>query len=238
PPQRRGALRRVSLARAVADRRREPRVVHRRGARVRAGRALHHAAEARRVGAPRRDPRLGRRRRDARAAAVRAARGSRGAMTTFAQFADSARVGALLGQYLPEYAGPVSITRCEALRLRYRTALEEPWRSFLQASYRLHLRDSTTGQEREQIVYLKAYRDGRSASKFRQSLAAPCTHLPALDSIVWEFPNDPRMPHLRHVTDPRQVRDVLPYDALPANVRGPDDLRDVSVTIVRYKPEH
>jgi hypothetical protein len=31
---------------------------------------------------------------------------------------------------------------------------------------------------------------------------------------------------------------VLPYDALPAPVRGPDDLRDVSVSIVRYKPEH
>jgi|SRR5262245_28105 len=158
-------------------------------------------------------------------------------MTTFAQFADSERVGALLGQYLPEYAGPVSIARCEPLRLRYRTVLEEPWRSFLQASYRLHLRDSATGQEREQIVYLKAYRDGRSASKLRHSAATPCTHVPALDSIVWAFPSDPRMPHLPRVTDPRQVRDVLPYDALPAPVRSPDDLRDVSVSIVRYKPE-
>ena len=81
--------------------------------------------------------------------------GASGAMTTFAQFADCDRVRALLGQYLPEYAGPMSIARCEALVLRYRTVLEEPRRSFLKASYLLHLRNSTTGEEREQIVYLK-----------------------------------------------------------------------------------
>src|SRR5262249_54283040 len=67
-------------------------------------------------------------------------------------------------------------------------------------------------------------------------LATPCRHVPALDSIVWAFPNDPRMPHLSRVTDPRQVRELLPYDAWAA--RGPADLRDVRVTVVRYKPEY
>jgi hypothetical protein len=157
-------------------------------------------------------------------------------MTTFATFADTARIGALLGRYLPEYAGSVRIARCEALRLRYRTVPEEPRRSFLQASYRLHLKDSATGEQREQIVYLKAYRDGRSASKVRS--ASPCTHLPALDSIVWTFPNDPRMPHLPRVTDSREVHDVLPYGALPVPARAPGHLEHVRVTIVRYKPEH
>jgi hypothetical protein len=62
-------------------------------------------------------------------------------------------------------------------------------------------------------------------------------HFPDLESIIWSFPNDPKIPHLLHVIDVDKVKYFLPYDTLPAGLNNPNDISDVSVDVVRYHPE-
>src|SRR5262249_33748506 len=91
------------------------------------------------------------------------------------------------------------------------------------------------------LFHVKAYRDGRSREKFAQACAAPTVpppfgaavmHVPELDLVVWAFPNDPKLLHLPQVLVRPRLRRHLPYERLDTTSAA-----DVSIDVVRYKPE-
>jgi hypothetical protein len=58
-------------------------------------------------------------------------------------------------------------------------------------------------------------------------------HLPDPGLVVWRFPDDPRLPALPALVDPRRLARILPPRV--RDVLGPD--QDLRVTVVRYQPE-
>jgi hypothetical protein len=172
------------------------------------------------------------------------------ATKTFQRFVDRQRMKIIFQEQLPEYAQEkLVITCCKILHTHYKIYLEEKTRhrSFFVACYRLEISDSYGQRQGEQLLCAKAYLNGRSALKFSKidrsqlcppRFGAPVVHLPALDMIVWAFPNDPDLLHLPKVVDPQQVRPYLPATAFLLGGAGSqtDVDADINVEIVRYKP--
>lgn len=165
---------------------------------------------------------------------------------SFARFTDTARMRADFQALLPGFRdGTVTIAGCEVLHARYRTyrKLAKRDQEWLSVSYQLDLRDRD-GTPSSQMVLLRARRSGASAAEYQSALNGPLAaprhgaavaHLPDLDATVWSFPNDPDLPHLARMLDPRFAALHLPYDRLP-EVDGPESISSVSVHIVHYYP--
>lgn len=102
----------------------------------------------------------------------------------------------------------------------------------------------TTGETTSTVpilLYVKAFPAGASTAAWQQHCAAvPYTaarHLPTLDLIVWQFPEDPGLPALPALVDPVvAVRHLPPVlgTALAGSGFGPGGL---GVEVVRYQPE-
>jgi len=82
--------------------------------------------------------------------------------------------------------------------------------------------------------YLKAAHSPIEAS----SWCAPIVHIPALDMVVWAFPNERKLASLPHLIDDGWLRAcVLPV--LVAGLHGPDwRLTACAHEVVHYVPEH
>ncbi|TMM01842.1 MAG: aminoglycoside phosphotransferase family protein [Actinobacteria bacterium] len=125
--------------------------------------------------------------------------------------------------------GDLAVEGCEILQTRFRTAPHERRRGapIVGAAYRLTLRDG------EQLVHVRAYTgDGRrhyekarATARARPRFGPPLAYLPALDAVVWGFPNDPKLRHLADVVDPGVLWRHLPC--------GSDR---VGVDVLRWKP--
>jgi hypothetical protein len=162
---------------------------------------------------------------------------------------DGARMKALFQQRLPGFAaGRLVVDGCQIVHARYRTSEDHRrgGKAFLSVCYQLDVRDMTTAGQGKQLLQAKAYPDGRSTRAFAMARTAhratPCfgeavVQLGDLDVVVWAFPNDPKLPHLPEVMDPGRVRRHLPYAALPAGFDSADQITDIDIDIVRYKPE-
>ena len=152
---------------------------------------------------------------------------------------DGEQMKGVLQARVPGYAGGGVIDGCEIVHTRYRTTERDRRhaRPFLSVGYRLEVLDAIGGRA-GQLVHAQAYGVGDSAERFRRATAtgrfAPrfgpaVAHLPELGTLVWAFPNDPRLPHLPEVIDPIAVRRHLPPEL--------GHVADVDVQVVRYKPE-
>ena len=162
---------------------------------------------------------------------------------------DAERMKAVFQENLPGFAaGALIVEDCQILHTRYRTSEEHrrEAKPFLSVCYQLDVRDATTAAHGRQLLQTRAYRDGRSARAYtRAHTTHRCTpsfgdavaQLHDLDAVVFAFPNDPKLPHLPEVMDPVRVRRHLPYAALPAGFDSPEQIRDIEIDIVRYKPE-
>jgi aminoglycoside phosphotransferase len=162
---------------------------------------------------------------------------------------DATRMKAHFQHNLPGFAaGTLRVDDCEILHTRYRTSDEHrrEGKAFLSVCYRLDVRDITTTLRGTQLLQTRAYRDGRSARAFAHARNAhrvtPCfgdavAQLRELDAVVWAFPNDPKLPHLPEVMDPVRLRRHLPYASLPAGFDSAEQIREITIDIVRYKPE-
>jgi hypothetical protein len=170
-------------------------------------------------------------------------------MKEFKKFTDTVHMAWVFQEQLPEFSGGnLAITHCQILHTRYRAYVKEKHRaqSFLTACYRLEVAERSTQRHGEQVLFVKACLDNRSQAEFDKAgalpLAAPrfgrpLVHLPALDAVVWAFPNDPELPHLPEVMDPQRMTHYLPYHRLPAGFNTPQDIAAVEVEVVHYYPE-
>ena len=170
-------------------------------------------------------------------------------MQIFDRLTDADAMRGLFQLRLPEFAaGNLGLTRCDILYARYKTFVRPQSRhkSHLALCYELAVSDGAGCPIGTQLLYAKAFRDGGSAQRFSaataERLAAPrfgraVLHLADLDMVIWAFPNDPELPHLACLVDPKAVLPFLPYDSLPPSVDGPDDVANVSAQVIHYYPE-
>jgi tRNA A-37 threonylcarbamoyl transferase component Bud32 len=110
--------------------------------------------------------------------------------------------------------------------------------------YRLTVADRHT--ETTQMLYGKAYLDGRSAADFaaeqQGTLSEPedgaaVMHLPEFDLILWRFPADPVLRQLPQLCRPAWVKHALPSSVLPDAWGEPERIDDIAIDIVNYRPE-
>lgn len=170
-------------------------------------------------------------------------------MAPFERFTDAGAMGALFQARLPEFAeGKLSVARCDIRFARYKTYVRAASRrkSYLALCYELAVRDQAGTPLGTQLIYAKAFLDGRSLPQFTAAqqvrLAAPrfgpaLTHWGDLDMILWALPNDPALPQLADLMDARGVLPFLPYESLAPRVQGPHDLAQVRVSVIHYYPE-
>jgi aminoglycoside phosphotransferase (APT) family kinase protein len=162
----------------------------------------------------------------------------------FARYVDTTVMRELWRERLPALLGAsLEVTGCRVLYSRCRTySKPASWRkSFLCVFYQLDV-DGGAPLAAPRL-YGKAYLDGRSRIEFdkletaARREATPCRArlVPELDMIVWNFPDDPRLPQLRELVDGDRVLRYLPYESLPFS--GPEAIRDIRIEIVRYRPE-
>ena len=127
--------------------------------------------------------------------------------------------------------GPVDSVRLLDARLTHPHRPESPlcrgW-----ATCRVSRRD---GPPRE--LYVKGFPDDDTSEEAwrRDRATRPggrSVRLPGLDLVVWPFPDDPRLPAVPLLVDPRRVT-----DALPSQVREVLGAGQPRTTVVRYQPE-
>lgn len=135
------------------------------------------------------------------------------------------------------------VTGCSILDTRYKTFLNPAswWKSVLSISYQLEVTDPSSGVGATQLLFAQIYLGGRSHEAYRKvqpvsHCVQGAVHLPALDMIVWRFPDDPSLAHLPDATEPQRVIPHLPVQHLPIGVNNATDLFSVNRTIIRYKP--
>jgi phosphotransferase family enzyme len=128
-----------------------------------------------------------------------------------------------------ELPGGRAVERCEIFQTAFRTSPAD--RRAGRPVVALECRLEPGGQ----LMHIRAY-DGHGRRRFERHRASALAYLPATDAVVWAFPADPRLGHLREVIDPASLRRHLPYAALPAGFDGPDDIAGVEVDVLRWKP--
>ena len=168
-------------------------------------------------------------------------------MIEFAHLTDAERMKIVFAQYLPGLAHrQTHITNCSILHVWRKTYRKNADQSFLTVLYELSITNVATKQTSQQLLYAKAYQNHRSQMEFRRQvntrLSAPAfgaalTHIPALDMVVWSFPNDPTLPQLATLLDAEQIKSHLPYDQFPAGLGTPKDITDLKIQVVNYRPE-
>ncbi len=146
------------------------------------------------------------------------------------------------------YNTGLRIAACKILRTRFKTYLKPKsyHKSFLTACYEITVENMHSETRMTQIFYLRAYLDGRSMPEYRlatsKNLVEPrfgkaVTHLPALDAVIYAFPNDPELPHLGYAIKGVRLIDYLPYRALPSNLDAPKKIPIFETEVVQYYPE-
>lgn len=168
-------------------------------------------------------------------------------MNEFALFTDAEQMKSIFAQYLlASERDQMEILDCAIRHVWRKTYRKNADRSFITILYELKIADRRTHQITRQMLYAKAYLQHRSQSVFQQHvndhLIAPpigraFTHLPALDMVVWAFPNDPAMPQLAALTQSEHAKQHLPFDALPACTATAENITDLNIAIVNYRPE-
>ena len=150
----------------------------------------------------------------------------------------------VLQAQLPGFAdGAAVIEECAIVQIRFRPSATERRRGrpIVGAAYRLAVRDARTGTRGVQLLHVRAF-DGQGREKFERARAATLArsrfgpalaYLPALDAVVWGFPNDPRLGHLPEVIESARLRHHLPYERLPAELGSPGDVERVDVEPIR-----
>ncbi len=166
----------------------------------------------------------------------------------FAPYLDKVEIKGVLQRTLPQFSdGHLKIAHCDTGYIWYKT-YQKPTsagKTTLSISYHLKIIDTATQKSGEQILYVKVYLENRSQGEFEKMknrswvsvhYGEPLIHLPKFDMIIWGFPNDPGLGHLPKCVDPEKVINFFPYGNLPAGLDHLEDLRNVAVEIIHYRP--
>ncbi|MFO0697820.1 MAG: aminoglycoside phosphotransferase family protein [Nitrospira sp.] len=167
---------------------------------------------------------------------------------TFQRFTTPALVPDILQSCLPGLSGTLyQITACTILDAKLKKHLKpaSAIKSTLSVCYRLALRESSRRPSSEYLVYVKVFQGGRSVEAFHRLANEETTdlnssqtiiHVPELDMIVWRFPHDPALPHLRQLIDLDAVGAHLPSNGMTQlGLSGTPQV--LSNHVVNYRPE-
>ena len=167
-------------------------------------------------------------------------------MNNLTRLADLSVMKALFTERLPLLCpGSWAITSCHVQHVKY-SPKKKIENERLVACYHLGLVGSNSRLTQTLILYCKAFRGGRSQEEIdtlaqsnagAQALHTMPHHFRNLDLLVWVFPEDPSIPHLPEVCDPKRVMAHLPYASLPKGLERTEDIRSVNVEVVNYRPE-
>lgn len=171
-------------------------------------------------------------------------------MDPFEIFQDPDKMRGLLQDHLPGFSsGSLIISSCAIDYLLFKRSYKEGFqhKAALGVGYVLHVTNRFTQRHGQLKLYGKAHLGGRSERIFKKlppvplsppSFGEPLVHLPDLDMIIWAFPNDPQLWHLPELMDLKKAQEHFPYQAcLGQEFYSSDNIRVLSATIVRYKPE-
>jgi hypothetical protein len=134
----------------------------------------------------------------------------------------------------------LQIRDCQIERIRYK-----PGENCL-ICYRLKICDRRTQVASEQFLCARMYETGGAASRFakaqRQPLITPkfgrpLTHVPALDMVVWAFPNDRKLAGLPKLVDPTALGEQL-QPLIAAGLGREWRIRNLTHDLAHYNPEH
>lgn len=113
--------------------------------------------------------------------------------------------------------------------------------------YQLEIRDLLTQQVGRQRLCTRIFEKDGAMSRFRKAqserivmpkFGEPLSYIPALDMVIWSFPNDRKLHGLPKITDPIFLKDKMLPDLIRAK-RGPGwSISGLSNDIVHYVPEH
>lgn len=142
-------------------------------------------------------------------------------------------------QQLPLFAqNRFQIIDCRILRTR-KKIFKKTHRSFLNVCYAVKFTDSNGGKPPSEILFLRAFCDGRSEKEFRSAAGNTGVFwLPEIDAVVYRFPCDPKMPQLAGLLDAQKVMGHLPFSALSAAVAAPELIKKIDIRVAHYYPEH
>ncbi|MDC4206932.1 MAG: aminoglycoside phosphotransferase family protein (plasmid) [Candidatus Manganitrophus sp.] len=142
-------------------------------------------------------------------------------------------------EFFPE--GRFRIEACSIERVKYK-----PGKNCL-VCYRLEIRDRMTQQVFTQRLSTRIFEKGGAISRFKKAqlqngvmpvLGRGVSHLPALDMVVWVFPNDRKLQGLPKITDSIYLKEKLLPD-LMRSAFGPEwIISELSNEVVHYVPEH
>jgi aminoglycoside phosphotransferase len=167
---------------------------------------------------------------------------------TFQRFTTPMSAVQILRSCVPEFStGAFEISDCVILDAKLKTYLKptSKSKSTLSACYRLMLKEGSTGPSSQRIFYAKVFLGGRSREVFR--LLTPSgmsdlefrdavNHMPEYDLILWRFPHDPALPHLRHLVDLVAMEQYMPFDGLKQiGLQGTPQV--LTRHLVNYRPE-
>lgn len=167
---------------------------------------------------------------------------------TFQRFATLVDAVPILRSCVPELStASFEIRDCVILDAKLKTYLKPTSKnkSTLSACYQLTLREGPTGRSFQRIVYLKVFLSGRSREDFRllvqngisdSEFQNSVSHVPEYDLILWRFPHDPALPHLRQLVDLLAVQQHLPAEGLrKIGIQG--TVQVLAHQVVNYRPE-
>ncbi len=167
---------------------------------------------------------------------------------TFQRFTTPMGAVQILRSCVPELStGTYEISDCVILDAKLKTYLKptSKGKSTLSVCYRLMMKEGATGPSSQRIFYAKVFLDGRSREVFyRLTLSGMSDlefryavhHVPEYDLILWRFPHDPALPHLRHLVDLVAIEQHLPSEGLKQiGIQGTPQV--LAQQVVNYRPE-
>ncbi|MEK9142386.1 MAG: aminoglycoside phosphotransferase family protein [Nitrospirota bacterium] len=167
---------------------------------------------------------------------------------SFQRFTTPTIASQILQSCLPELStSSFEVSDCTILDAKLKTYLKpaSKMNSTLSACYHLTLRERSAGQSSQRIVYVKVFLGGRSREVFRfltrngmsdSEFEYAVTHVPEHDLILWRFPHDPALPHLRQLVDLLAVEQHLPSEGLSQiGIQGTPQV--LARHLVNYRPE-
>lgn len=169
-------------------------------------------------------------------------------LRTFQQFTTLDLVPDILQSRLPGLSGtPYEITACTILDVKFKKYVKPASviKSTLSVCYQVTLKEPSTNTSFQQIYYAKVFQGSRSVEAFHRLANGETTdlrssqvviHVPEQDMIIWRFPHDPALPHLRQLIDLDAVRAHLPSNGL-TQLGLSDTPHVLSSHVVNYRPE-
>ena len=167
---------------------------------------------------------------------------------TFQRFTTPTSAAHILRSCVPELSpSSFEISNCTIVDAKLKTylKLESRIKSTLSICYHVTLRERSANQSSQRMFYVKVFLGNRSKEAFRlltqeEVSGSEChdavSHVPEHDLILWRFPHDPALPHLRHLVDLITVEQYLPLEGL-RQIGMSRTSAVMAYRVVNYRPE-